>query len=115
MSRRVYLLGVGLALVALGLAFAHWLLPPTVTPALVKRVRPGMTVREVEALFGRPAGPLRFNVLQWDGPDGAALVFLDPDSRVCAAEFVRWGLGDDDVAPQSPPGLFARLRAWLGW
>src|SRR5262249_36879003 len=54
MSRQVYLLGAGLALVALSLAFTDWALTlrPGVTKANVKRVRPGMTVEEVEAILG---------------------------------------------------------------
>src|SRR5262249_61460637 len=58
MSRRVYLLGVGLALLALALAVTDWAfgLPPEVTEAKVRRVRPGMNVQEVEALLA-VAGP----------------------------------------------------------
>jgi len=89
-------------------------LPPTVTPALVQRVRQGMTVRQVEVLFGGLPVSRDGNVLQWDGPDGAAFVFLDPDQRVVGAEFERWGLGDGHATPQSP-GFLARFRAWLGW
>src|SRR5260370_36465154 len=57
MSRRVYLLGVGLALVALALAFTDWALSlqPGVTEANAKRIRAGMTLAEVEALLGGPA------------------------------------------------------------
>jgi hypothetical protein len=55
MSRRLYLLGVG---VALALAVTDWTLglPPEVTEAKVRRVRPGMNLQEVEALLG-VAGP----------------------------------------------------------
>ena len=56
MSRRVYLLGVGLALVALALAFTDWALSlrPGVTEVNVRRVKPGMTLAEVEAVLGPP-------------------------------------------------------------
>src|SRR5262249_10302590 len=59
MPRRVYLLGVGLALVALALAFTDWALSlrPGVTEANVKRIRPGMTLTDVEALMGCPPLP----------------------------------------------------------
>ena len=47
MSRRVYLLGVGLALVALALAVTDWALSlqPEATEANVKRIRKGLTLR----------------------------------------------------------------------
>ena len=55
MSRRVYLLGVGLALVALALAFTDWALSlqPGVTEANARRIREGVTLAEVEGIFGR--------------------------------------------------------------
>jgi hypothetical protein len=58
MSRRVYLLGVGLLLVALALLVTDSVLTPPRWVTLVKmgRVRPGMTLREVESILG-PAGP----------------------------------------------------------
>jgi hypothetical protein len=54
MNRRVYLLGVGLALVALALAFTDWALSlrPGITEANVRRIRVGMTLGEVGALLG---------------------------------------------------------------
>src|SRR5262249_27201934 len=63
MPRRVYLLGVGLALVALALAFTDWALSlqPGVTERNVRRIRVGMTVAEVAARLGGPGAPI------WDG------------------------------------------------
>jgi hypothetical protein len=48
MARRVYLLGVGLAMVALALAFTDWALSLRrgVTEANAKRIRPGMTLAD---------------------------------------------------------------------
>jgi hypothetical protein len=56
MSRRVYLLGVGLAL---ALAVTNWALSlqPGVTEANCRRIRPGMTLAEVETLLGEPGAP----------------------------------------------------------
>jgi hypothetical protein len=56
MSGRVYLLGVGLALVALAFILTDVLIwRPGVTEANIRRIRAGMTLREVEAMFGGPA------------------------------------------------------------
>src|SRR5262249_15159236 len=57
MSRRVYLLGVGLALVALAFTTTDVLLRqrPGVNEANVLRIRPGMTLAEVGTLLGSPA------------------------------------------------------------
>ena len=126
MSRRVYLLGAGLALVALALAVTDWALSlrPGVTEANAKRIRPGMTVQQVEGLMGGPADytgpPIRWTVFEqsgprviiswvgfWTGIEGYAAVFFDQHGRVERADF--------DPDPSNPPGPLARLRAWLGW
>jgi hypothetical protein len=116
MSRRVYLLGLGAALVALALAFTDRALSlrPGVTEANVKRIRAGMTLGQVNALLGSrptdrlsvmgPGGPPFTYV--WKGPAGMALVYELPGGRVRAAQWVR----DEDQ-----PGPLARLRSWLGW
>jgi hypothetical protein len=54
--KRVYLLGIGIALVAGALALTHELLSPWpgVTAANVERIRKGMPRAEVEALLGGP-------------------------------------------------------------
>jgi hypothetical protein len=132
MPRRVYLLGVGLALVALGLAVTDWALSlrPGVTEANVRRVKPGMTVREVEQIFGGPAGwvfPLDFGKLppalhapypvrwvgHWFCDNGEAVVHFDERDRVEKAEFRQgsWFLGRKPQRPSLP----VRFRAWLGW
>ncbi|MCI0459975.1 MAG: outer membrane protein assembly factor BamE [Gemmataceae bacterium] len=63
MSKRVYLLGVGLLLVAGAFLLADWLLTPPLTPGVternVKRLRPGMTRGEVEAILGSLPPPPR--------------------------------------------------------
>ena len=116
MPRRVYVLGVGLALVALGLAFTDWALSlrPGVTEANVKRIRPGMTLGEVEALLGGPADTAQRAdkcggdwLRQWRCPRGEGYVQSGPDGRVMHAGFQPKRIGF-----QSP---LDRLRAWLGW
>jgi hypothetical protein len=59
MSRLVFRLGVGIALVALAFVVTDHVLTPPFTPgateANVKRLRPGMTPEEVDAILGVPA------------------------------------------------------------
>jgi hypothetical protein len=115
MNRQLYLLGVGLALMAGALAFTDWALSlrPGVTEGNVRRIRPGMKRTEVEAVLGRQNGGTiimgglpRINV--WEGECGVANVQFDRHGGSQAAQFV--------AAPPAPEsGPLARLRAWLGW
>ena len=118
MSRRMFLLGLGLALMALALAVTDWALSlqPGVTEANVKRIKPGMTLREVEAILGGPGkgwagGPRGHSYYQWSGPHGTARVNFRPGYGSLPAVTSAWFTRDD--RPQ--PGPLARLRAWLGW
>ena len=127
MSRRVYLLGVVIALLALGLAFTELALSfqAGVTEANVRRIRAGMTLTEVEAILGGP-GELwtttfdttidQHNVVitrdrLWSQRGGPmkAYVWFDRSDLVVKAE-----LALDRFAP-AKPSLLTRLRAWLGW
>jgi hypothetical protein len=112
----MYLLGVGLALVALALAVTDWALRlrPGVTEANVKRIRPGMTVGEVEALLGCPADTAQRAdkcggdwLREWRCPRGEVYVLSSPDDRVMRAAF--------HPNPASLSSPLDRLRAWLGW
>src|SRR5438445_13678227 len=103
MSRRVYLLGIGLTLVTLAFALTEALLwRPEATEANLRRIRPGMTLREVEAIFGRPADwdydiqrfeptiqqeyrPGERWIRGWNGPQGSAAVNFDEADRVTRA------------------------------
>jgi hypothetical protein len=133
MSRRVYLLGLGLALVALGLAVTDAMIGPSpgVTEANVRRIRNGMTMKEVEAILGGP-GKWEFYLMDnrfrgsrhfsWAGPDGTAhIAFYEKDGG--ARTGVVGIILDTDMVGSvefrrtsgPSPGPFARLRAWLGW
>jgi hypothetical protein len=120
MSRGVFLLGIGIALVAMAFALTDWILGPRpgVTEANVRRIRMGMTLEEVEAILGKDYWPsggcstIHFSMseCQWRGPDGVASVWFESSSRdprrvVSSARFLRTEL-------RSP---FQRLRDWFGW
>jgi hypothetical protein len=55
MSKQVYRLGIAVALVSLGFVVTNQLLtpPPGVTEVNVKRLRPGMTLDQIEAILGQ--------------------------------------------------------------
>jgi hypothetical protein len=85
------------------------------------KIRPGMTMGEVDALFGRPPfldsdqTPLRPDIREtligdrpnrgWDGPEGLILVTFDAAGRVEAARF---------TPARDAPTTFDRFRARLG-
>jgi hypothetical protein len=95
MPRLVYLAGVGLVLVALAFAVTDRALSllPGVTEAHVKRIRPGMTLAQVEEILGglagltaRPADGLQVRRL-WSGRTGYAWVHFDAQGAVISADF----------------------------
>jgi hypothetical protein len=130
MSRRVYLLGLGLALVALGLAFIDWALGsrPGATEANCQRVHKGMTMIEVEAIFGGPGqwhsgkGSIAdsWDTYEWKGSAGTALITFHSKCvyRRRLLEGLEGTEGEHvvEVAFQrTTQPLLTRLRAWLGW
>ncbi len=130
MSRRVYLLGVGIALVALAFAITNYIMGPSpgVTEANSRRIQKGMTLKEVQAIFGGPgklsgeggglAGGMvwRHSLFAWEGTHGTALVSFGNsgwyDSFKYDAPQVVKGVTFRRAAGPDP---LARLRAWLGW
>src|SRR5262249_29060712 len=115
MSRRALLWLAGLALVALALLLTDRLLwQPGLTEDHVRRLRPAMTLEQVEALLGGPATdtfemPADYPAYRWqrEWREGGEVVVVQffADGRVRATA----GRG----RPQ--PGPLARLRAWLDW
>src|SRR5262245_12481995 len=97
MPRLVYLAGLAFLLVAGAFLLTDALLwAPGVTEANLSRIQPGMTRRQVEARFGRPGGPIKFDplnrekkreMLGWINPEGLAWVVFDHLDRVVGAGF----------------------------
>src|SRR5262245_29793669 len=104
MPRLVYLTGLALLLLAGAFLLTDRLVrPPGITEANVKRIRPGMTLAQVERLLGgpatenetfwgknssRPGGVDAWHRRSWAGPEGTALVFFNgDDGAVARAEF----------------------------
>ncbi len=141
MSRRIYLLGVGLALVALALAATDAALgpPPGVTEANIRRIKLGMLKEEVEAILGGPGvligspkddRPSQTDQYCWTGAAGKlhvsfTTVWVPGPADAEGAAFIT------RQSPQPPrrnggassisfrradwPHPLARLRAWLRW
>jgi hypothetical protein len=122
MSRWVFLLGVGLAVVALAFAVTDWMIRPTpcTMETNARWIRAGMTLSQVNAILCRPCdgtdqedekGRPYFSAL-WVCEAGCLRVIFDDDGRVERVELerVNW-----DTWWEQPPSLRARLRSWLGW
>jgi hypothetical protein len=107
MPRGVYLLGEGLALVALALALTDWALSlrPGVTEANVKRIRKGMTLAEAEALLGGPA--------QRAGRDRCGGAWERVWAAPCGQVYLTSGLAPP-VCPGRRPGAAGGLPGLAG-
>jgi hypothetical protein len=112
-GRRWLLWGVlapSLLVIAGGLIF--WLAMPGPIERAYKQIKPGMTLREVEDLFGQTAsqsvavrGAMN---CAWIGEDGTVVVQFDAAHGVYRATFLR---GDDQSYRQ---GVRRQIRSWLG-
>jgi hypothetical protein len=87
---------------------------PGLTEDNVRRIRPGMTLAEVEALLGGPATetvemPADWPAYRWqrEWKDGAA--WAEAHFRADGSVMAGGGRGHPRPSP------LARLRAWLGW
>ena len=125
MSRRMYLLGVGIVLVGLAFAVTDWALRPPfepgVTEANVRRIQPGMTPSDVERVLGVPPFPGLNDPPQGThvylplrplavllGKEGLVSVRFTAEYRVVSARY-------DTYPNRTNQGLLAGLRAWFGW
>jgi hypothetical protein len=114
--RQLAWVGIGLCLVTLGLGVTMRNLSTLsgVTEANVERVQEGMTMREVEALFGGPGEFLgkgrrwtgAWVTYAWHAGRASALVHFDERGRALSAQLFE---------RTEEPGIssLARLRAWL--
>src|SRR5262245_20774469 len=97
MSRGVFLLGIGIAVIALAFAVTDWVTRPTpgVTEANARRINAGMTPPQLEALLGRPPDGTELEDERgrrqlrgvWLGKEGNVIVAVDDHYRV---ERVEW-------------------------
>jgi hypothetical protein len=138
MSRWVYLLGVGMALVALAFLVTEQLTtpPPGVTVANCERIRVGMTFEQVKALFGEPpywdcdlaSDPwltrwgkpdIRRGQWRWDRTwrNGRLMVFVmfNTEDRVSVAHWFPEDGRSIGSTNHPKPSPFQRLRSWLDW
>jgi hypothetical protein len=66
-----------------GLLLWHWFTPaPGITKANFRRIKPGMTVQEVQAILGKP-------------PDEETGVVYPPSNIINTDDFAEWDLGYD--------------------
>ena len=122
MSRHVYRLGVGIALVALALAVTDEVigLAPGVTEANVRRIHAGMSLEEASAIFGGRGHSFGCDVSRgrigpetwvWFGTDVIVVLRCDLAGKIEAVSWspipARW--------PGRQPSPLGRLRTWLGW
>jgi hypothetical protein len=101
MSRRVYLLGVGLALVALAFVLTDALLwQAGVTEANVNRIRPGMSLEQAEGILGKATDARvltkRLSVAIWKDDASYYVIALFMDRRV------KWIRSSWYDAPKTP-------------
>jgi hypothetical protein len=141
MSRRVFLLGVGLAAVALAFVVTDSVIgrAPGVTETNARRLRAGMSLEEIEAILGDfspwqtyagevdrvklkelcdPAPcvevPRNQIAATKEGEKGSVVVYLSTVGRLQKAEWLPSG-GAIRFRKAGPPSFLARLRSWVGW
>jgi hypothetical protein len=81
------LVALVVGLLAAGFALVEWLRwRPGVTEANVGHIQPGMTLEEVETIFGGPPrARLDGGIMTWRGEAGVAFVAFDERGRVIGA------------------------------
>jgi hypothetical protein len=119
--RRLAWVGVALCVILLALGVTERLLEPSpgVTETNARRIRPGMTFKQVEAIFGagiepgeKRAGMPRLLGAALDA-NRTIVVRFDGEDRV--AEVVLITAGKEWEALTPDPFPLPRLRSFLGW
>jgi len=87
-----------------------------INPASFQKIKEGMTLAEVEAIFGVPAGvyttrPYKRDVhaedaLEWVGDEGALFVWFDQETKTVHRCF--------SFMPETGLTWFERFQIWLG-
>jgi hypothetical protein len=123
MTRRVYLLGIGLALVSLALIITEAAVTPRagITPENFQRIRKGMTLAEVRRILGSPTGGPhlgrgRGTSYWWEEGNHRVIASFGPADRLLEA-FARFNSETliRSCRDEQPPSLFEKLRVWLSW
>jgi hypothetical protein len=132
MSGRVYLLGVGVMLVALAFVVCDHLLRDPISPGTYRRILSCVTAEEVQTVIGLPS-EAEFGVAprekltlveggadnigrfgnrlwlrSWRGRDWLITVYVDKRGVVVSRELCR-------ITRPEQPGPLSRLCAWIGW
>jgi hypothetical protein len=111
---------IGGLLVALAFGLTVRLLSPFpgVTRESFGRVRAGMSLDRVEAIFGGPAhdtcglpDPVSKAILYWGGDEGVALIFFNAKGRVTKTHFTGGPEGEFLRSDLSGPKTGAEVRA----
>jgi hypothetical protein len=123
MTKRVYVLGIGLALVSIAWLITEAALTPRagITRANFQRLHRGMTFAEVRRILGSPTSGRHLGrewgrTYRWRKGDNAVLAWFHPADTLLIGSAV-FGPEEEveDCRDEKPPSLFEKLRGWLSW
>src|SRR5262249_6180235 len=97
---------------------ARWLVSPrpgTLTRASGERVRAGMTLAEVEALLGGPAGSTHPIIYPPPGTPGGSRHWADGNAPLWVTFDEQDCVEGAQFFEDHPPSPVRRWRHWIGW